>query len=182
MCLDWLPEGSDSRFALTSVRGAAYETLTPEPWTERALWLPVQPDYLLDSRAVRRIPLWLVLAGAVLVIVGVLLQAFSIAAFVRGAGSGALDMHRDVADVVHVGELMVAVGAIWAWWGRWLAVGLAVGFVVLSVVQLLLIGDTDTPGGWVNGLHGFFALVLLLAAVLYAQRAARDLGLAARLS
>jgi hypothetical protein len=131
---------------------------------------------------VQRIPLWLLLAGAVVVVVGVLLQAFSIAAFVRGAGTGALDMHKDVASVVHVGELMIVVGAIWAWWGRWGAVALAVGFVVLSVLQLLLIGDTDKPGGWVNGLHGLLALVIIVAAVLYGQRAARELGLRQTLS
>ena len=131
----------------------------------------------------QRIPLWLLLAGAVVVVVvGVLLQAFSIAAFVRGAGMGALDMHKDVASVVHVGELMIVVGAIWAWWGRWGAVALAVGFVVLSVLQLLLIGDTDKPGGWVNGLHGLLALVIIVAAVLYGQRAARELGLRQTLS
>ena len=130
----------------------------------------------------RRLPLWLLLVGAVLVVVGVLLQAFSIAAFMRGAGSGALDMHKDVADVVHVGEILVAVGAIWAWWGRWVPVGVAAGWVVLSVVQLLLVGDTDKQGGWVNGLHGLLALVLLGGALLYAQRAARELGLRERLS
>jgi peptidoglycan/LPS O-acetylase OafA/YrhL len=130
----------------------------------------------------RRAPLWLLLAGAVLVVVGVLLQAFSIAAFVRGAGPGALDMHKDVADFVHVGEILVAVGAIWAWWGRWTAVGIAVGWIVLSVLQLVAVGDTDKPGGWVNGLHGLLALVLLVGGLLYGQRAARELGFRERLS
>jgi hypothetical protein len=125
---------------------------------------------------VRRFPLWLLLAGAVIVIVGILLQAFSIVAYVRGAGGGALDMHRAVADAVHVGELAVVIGAIWAWWGRWSEVGLAVAFLVVSVLQVLLIGDTDKQGGWVNGLHGLFALVLLIAAVTYAHQAARKLG------
>lgn len=124
----------------------------------------------------RRFPLKLVLVGALVVIVGILLQAFSIVAFVRGAGDGALDMHRVVADVVHVGELAVVIGAVWAWWGRWNDVGLALAFLVVSAVQLLLIGDVDERGGWVNGLHGFLAIVLLIAAVLYAQRAARLLS------
>jgi hypothetical protein len=123
----------------------------------------------------RRFPLWLLLAGAVVVTVGIVLQAFSIAAYVRGAGSGALDMHRAVADAVQAGELAVVIGAIWTWWGRWNDVGLALAFLVVSVVQLLLIGDTDKQGGWVNGLHGLFALVLLLAAAGYAHRAARKL-------
>jgi hypothetical protein len=29
---------------------------------------------------------------------------------------------------------------------------------------VLLVGDTDKSGGWVNGLHGLFALVVLLLA------------------
>ena len=127
----------------------------------------------------RRLPLWVVFGGAVLLIVGIPLQAFSIVAYVRGAGSGALDMHKGVADVVHVGELAIVIGATWAWWRNWTAVGLAAAFLVVSVLQLLLIGDTDKKGDWVNGLHGLLALVLLLAAVLYAQRAARELGLRA---
>ncbi len=125
----------------------------------------------------RRRGLWLLLVGAIVVIVGILLQAFSIVAFVRGAGGGALDMHRAVGDVVHLGELFVVVGAIWLWWRQWTEVLLALGFLVVSVIQLLLIGDIDEPGGWANGLHGFFAIVLLVAAVLYAQVAARGLGL-----
>ena len=45
--------------------------------------------------------LWLVFGGAIVVVVGVLLQAFSIAAYVRGAGEGALDMHGGMSLVVH---------------------------------------------------------------------------------
>ena len=123
----------------------------------------------------QRVPVKLLFAGAFIVIVGIPLQAFSIVAYVRGAGESALDMHGIVADVVHVGELAVVIGAVWAWWGRWRDVGLALGFLVVSAAQVLLIGDTDKRGGWVNGLHGFLALVLLIAAILYAQRAARML-------
>jgi hypothetical protein len=61
----------------------------------------------------RRIPLWLVLVGGAIVVIGVPIQAFTIAAYVRG---------------------------------------------------------------WVNGLHGFLALVILLAGVWYATRARRELG------
>jgi hypothetical protein len=128
----------------------------------------------------RRLPLWLLLAGAVVVIVGITLQAFSIAAYVRGAGAGALDMHQRTADAVFVGEALVVIGAVWTWWGRWAAVGLAVAFLGVSVGQLLLIGDTDESGGWVNGLHGLLALVLLISALAYALLAARKLGLGER--
>lgn len=121
--------------------------------------------------------MWLVLVGAVLVVVTVLLQAFSIAAYVRGAGDGALDMHGGVSLLVHLGQLAVVIGAIVAWWGRWWAVAGALGFLVLSVAQLGFLGDTDKEGGWVNGFHGFLALIVLLAAVAYAQAAMRALGL-----
>ena len=124
----------------------------------------------------------MLLVGSGVVVIGVLLQAFSIVAWVRGAGPGALDMHKDVADAVHVGELAVVVGAVWARWGNWRAVGLAALFLVVSVLQVVLIGDTDKQGGWVNGLHGFLALVVLIAAVAYAERTSRRLGLRARIA
>ncbi len=125
----------------------------------------------------RRTPLWLVLAGGVIVVVGVLIQAFTIAAYVRGAGDGALDAHGGFSMVVHIGELLIVIGAIWAWWGNWNAVGLAVAFLVLCVAQLAFLGDTEEQGGWINGLHGMLALVILLAGVWYAARARRELGL-----
>ncbi len=122
---------------------------------------------------------WLVLGGAALVVVSVLLQAFSIAAYVRGAGEGALDMHGGVSLLVHLGQLAVVIGAIVAWWRNWRAVGMAVAFLVLSFLQLAFLGDTDSEGGWVNGLHGFLALIVLLAAVAYVHVAVRALGLRA---
>jgi len=124
----------------------------------------------------RRLPAKVLLAGALVVVVGIPLQAFSIVAYVRGAGESALDMHRIIGDIVHLGELAVVIGATWAWWGRWREVALAVAFLAVAVAQVLLIGDTDERGGWVNGLHGLFALVLFVAAILYAQQAARILG------
>jgi hypothetical protein len=122
---------------------------------------------------------WLVLVGAVLVIVGVLWQAFTIAAYARGAGEGALDAHGAGSLVVHLGQLAIVIGAIVAWWGNWKAVGLAVAFLVLSVAQLGFLGDNEKEGGWVNGLHGFLALVVLLCGVLYLDVATRALGLRA---
>lgn len=121
--------------------------------------------------------MWLVLAGGVIVVVGVLIQAFTIAAYVRGAGEGALDAHGGFSMVVHIGQLLIVIGAIWAWWGNWGAVGLAVAFLVLSVAQLAFLGDTDEEGGWINGLHGFLALIVLLGGAWYFTRARRALGL-----
>jgi hypothetical protein len=123
--------------------------------------------------------MWLVLAGGAIVVIGVLIQAFTIAAYVRGAGEDALDAHGGFSLVVHVGELLIVIGAIWAWWGNWTAVGLAVAFLVLSVAQLAFLGDTDERGGWINGLHGFLALIVLLAGAWYFTHARRALGLGA---
>jgi hypothetical protein len=120
--------------------------------------------------------LWAVFAGAVITVVGVLVQAFAIAAYARGAGEGALDLHGANSITVHVGQLLVVVGAIWAWRRDIRAIVLALGFLVLSFAQLATLGDTDEPGGWVNGLHGLLALVVLLGAVAYGQIAFRRLA------
>ncbi|HET9242755.1 MAG TPA: hypothetical protein VFN99_04880 [Gaiella sp.] len=125
----------------------------------------------------RRTPLWLVLVGGALVVIGVLIQAFTIAAYVRGAGEGALDAHGGFSTVVHIGQLLIVIGAIWAWWGNWNAVGLAVAFLVICVAQLAFLGDTDEQGGWINGLHGFLAVFIALAGWLYFNRARQALGL-----
>jgi len=121
--------------------------------------------------------LWMVLGGGAIVVVGVLIQAFTIAAYVRGAGEGALDAHGGFSLLVHIGELLIVIGAIWAWWGNWNMVGLAVAFLVLAFAQLAFLGDTDEQGGWINGLHGFLALIILLSGAWYFTRARRELGL-----
>jgi len=132
---------------------------------------------VLDHRLVRRAFTWVVLVGSTLVMLGVLWQAFTIAAYVRGAGDGALDAHLTGSFFVHGGQLGIVIGAIVAYWKNWTAVATAVGFLVLSIAQLLFLGNTEEQGGWINGLHGFLALIILLAGVAYASRAARELGL-----
>jgi hypothetical protein len=121
--------------------------------------------------------LWLVLVGGIVASLGVLWQAFTIAAYVRGAGEGALDAHGGGSLIVHLGELAIVIGAIVAYFGNWKAVGIAIAFLVLSVAQIGFLGDTEETGGWINGLHGLLALIVLLAAIAYALKAARDLGL-----
>ncbi len=76
---------------------------------------------------------------------------------------------------MHIGQLAIVIGAVAAYWGKWRDVGLAAAFLVVSLVQVPLVGNTDERGDWVNGLHGVFALIILLAAVLYAQKAWREL-------
>jgi hypothetical protein len=120
---------------------------------------------------------WAVFVGGILVVLGVLWQAFTIAAFVRGAGDGALDAHGAGSMIVHLGQLAIVIGALVAYWGNWPMVGGAIGFLILSIAQLGFLGDTEKDGGWINGLHGFLALIVLICGLLYAQRAARELGL-----
>jgi hypothetical protein len=123
--------------------------------------------------------LWLAFVGASLVVIGVFLQAFSIAAYVRGAGTGALDMHQSIGATIFFIEIAVFLGALGAWWGTWGAVGLALSLPVIGFLQVILIGDTDPPGqgGWVNGLHGLGAIVVLVLAAAIAHRAMRNPGL-----
>jgi hypothetical protein len=118
---------------------------------------------------------WLVFVGGVVVVLGVLWQAFSIAAYVRGAGEGALDAHLTGSFFVHAGQLAIVIGALVAYWGNWRQVGYAIGFLVLAVAQLAFLGDIDKEGDWINGLHGFLALIILIAGLLYAQKAWREL-------
>ena len=116
-------------------------------------------------RLVRRVFLWLFLLAASLVAAGVFVQAFSIAAYVRGAGSDALDLHSTIGFIVHSVEIVVFLVALVAFWGEWRIVGFAALLPIVGTFQVLLIGDTDKQGGWVNGLHGMFALVVLLIAL-----------------
>ena len=106
---------------------------------------------------------------ALIVAVGVLLQAFSIAAYARGAGPDALELHRTGGFVTHSVEIIVFLAALVAYWGSWKRVGPALLLPVIGTIQVLLIGDTNASGSWINGLHGLFALVVLLLAVGLAQ-------------
>jgi hypothetical protein len=50
-------------------------------------------------------------------VIGVFAQAFSIAAYARGAGSDALDVHTSVGFLVHSVEIVVFLLAPVAFWG-----------------------------------------------------------------
>jgi preprotein translocase subunit SecG len=114
---------------------------------------------------VRRVFLWLYVVTALIVVVGVLLQAFSIAAYVRGAGESALDMHESVGFLTHSVEIVVFLVALVAYRGAWRRLWLPLLLPVVGTFQVLVIGDTDESGGWINGLHGLFAMVVLLLAL-----------------
>lgn len=124
--------------------------------------------YLIDTwrmTLLRRGFLWLYVLAASVIVVGVFVQAFSIAAYARGAGADALDLHTSVGFLVHSIEILVFLLALVAFWGTWRIVGFAALLPVVGTLQLALIGDTDERGSWVNGLHGLFALVVLMLAL-----------------
>jgi hypothetical protein len=123
----------------------------------------------------KRFFLWLLFVGAVIVFIGVFWQAFSIVAYVRTGNEDWVDAHGAGSLPIHLGQLAIVIGALVAYWGNWRMVGGAIGFLVLSVVQLGMIGDTEEQGDWINGLHGLLALVILVAGLLYAQRSWREL-------
>lgn len=123
----------------------------------------------------RRVAVWLFTLAAAIVVAGVFLQAFSIAAYVRGAGQGARDLHETGGFLTHSIEIVVFLLALVAFWGAWRRVGFALLLPLVGTLQVLLVGDTDKSGGWVNGLHGMFALVVLLLAGALAELGRRVL-------
>ena len=124
--------------------------------------------------AMKRTFTWFVFVGGILTVLGVLLQSFTIAAYAAGAGTDALDAHGGGSLVVHIGQLAIVIGVLVAYWGNWPMVGGAIAFLALSIAQLGFI-KPDDGGGWINGLHGFLALIILICGLLYAQRARREL-------
>ena len=82
----------------------------------------------------------------------------------RGAGEGARDLHETGGFLTHSVEIVVFLLALAAFWGAWRRVGFALLLPLVGTLQVLLVGDTDKSGGWVNGLHGLFALVVQLLA------------------
>jgi hypothetical protein len=114
-----------------------------------------------------------------LVVVGVFLQTFSIAAYVRGAGTTARDLHVNGGFITHNIEIVVFLLALAGFWGAWRLVALALLLPLIGTAQVVLVGDTDKSGGWVNGLHGMFALVVLVLAGALAEIGRRSLRAAA---
>lgn len=131
-----------------------------------------------DLKRVQRGFVWLYVLTALIVALGVLLQAFSIAAYARGAGTDALELHQTGGFATHSVEIIVFLAALIGYWGTWKRVAFALLLPVVGTIQVLLIGDTDASGSWINGLHGLFALVVLLLAVALAQEGKRSLSAA----
>jgi hypothetical protein len=121
---------------------------------------------------VRRSFLIAELVLATVVVVGVFVQVYLIASFFFEAGDGAKDAHATVGNViVQPAEIFVLLASFGAWWRRWGAIALSASLAVVGTAQFLLAGGD----GWVGGLHGLGAMVVLVLGTLIAHRDARAL-------
>jgi hypothetical protein len=127
----------------------------------------------------RRTFTWISLALSVIVVLGIAVQLYLIAAWVFGE-SGALDAHKVVGGaVVHPAEVLVFLVSFGAWWKVWPSVAASFGLALLGTIQVFLVGDVNDPGsGYLHGLHGGLALFVAAYACYIAWREARALGLA----
>jgi len=130
----------------------------------------------------RRAFLWINFVLAGLIVVGVFVQAYLITAYVTGAGEGALDAHGFLGfAVIHAAELLVFLTAFGAWPRAWRWIGFTFLLFVVGTVQIFLLPeDSDnvsSSAAYVHGLHGLFALIVLVMAAIIAHRGMRDLGL-----
>jgi hypothetical protein len=128
---------------------------------------------------VRRALLWINFVAASLVALLVFLQAYLITAYATGAGESALDAHGFVGFLfIHGLEAIVFLSALGAWWGIWKWLGLSFFLILFGTVQIFLAPPEDDPAsGWVHGLHGLFALFVMVLAAVIAYRGMIELGL-----
>jgi hypothetical protein len=111
--------------------------------------------------------------AAALVVVGVFVQVYLIASYLFGAGSDALDAHKDMGGVVHAVEVLTFLCSLGGFWRRWVDVGWAFALGVIGTIQLGFADGDD----WVGGLHGLFALLVFMIAAIVVHRSMRSLGI-----
>ena len=129
-----------------------------------------------------RVATWLNLVFASIIVIGVFIQVYLIAAYAMGAGEGALDAHGFVGGlVIHGSELIVFLSAIVAFWRMWKWIAVNFGLFVFGTIQIFLLPPDEDPGSpWLHALHGLFALFVLLYAAYIAKRDMQLLGLRSR--
>jgi hypothetical protein len=127
----------------------------------------------------KRAFLWINFVLATLITLAIFVQAYFITAYISGAGDSALDAHGFLGfAIIHPAEVLVFLTAFGAWPRAWRWIGFTFFLAVLGTVQIALSPDKDNPqDGWVHGLHGLLALVVLVTAAVIAHRGMRDLGL-----
>ena len=129
-----------------------------------------------------RIFRWINFVLSALIVPLIFLQAYLIASYAMGAGEGALDAHGIVGGIfIHGFELLVFLTAFGAWPKQWKWIGFTFALFVVGTIQIFLLPPDDDPvsksAAYVHGLHGLFALVVLVMAAIIAHRGMRDLGL-----
>ncbi|MBA2297118.1 MAG: hypothetical protein H0W14_03690 [Actinobacteria bacterium] len=130
----------------------------------------------------RRIFLWLNMVLTSIVVVGIFVQAYLITAYITGTSGSqdALDAHRFLGfSIIHPLELLVFLTAFGAWPKAWKWIGFTFLLPLIGTIQLFLAPPEtgDRQSGWVHGLHGLLALVVLVMAAIIAHRGMRELGL-----
>ena len=127
----------------------------------------------------RRTFLWVNFVLSSLIVLLIFVQAYLITAYITGAGEGALDAHGFLGfAIIHLAELLVFLTAFGAWPRAWKWIAFTFFLFVLGTVQIFLAPpDEDPASGWVHGLHGLLALVVMVTAAVIAHRGLRDLGL-----
>jgi hypothetical protein len=125
---------------------------------------------------------WVNFIFACIIVVAVFFQAYFIAAYASGAGEGALDAHGITGGlVIHGSELIVFLSALVAFWKNWTWIAVNFGLFAFGTIQIFLAPPDDDPAsGWVHGLHGLFALLVLVYAAYIARRDMRWLGIGRR--
>ena len=128
----------------------------------------------------RRPFVWISLVVCWIVIAGIIVQLYLIAAWVFGE-SGALDAHKFVGGaIVHPAEILVFLIGLAAWWGTWRNVGVSFSLALLGTIQVFVAGSLNDPkNGYAQGLHGGLVLFVAALALYIARRETRGLGLGA---
>ena len=124
--------------------------------------------------------MWISFILSIVVLVGIVLQLYFIAAWVFGE-SGALDTHKTVGGaIVHPAEVLIFLVALGGWWRQWRNVAWSFALALLGTIQVFSVGDLEEPGnGWLHGLHGGLVIFVVALAAYIARREARALGLGA---
>jgi hypothetical protein len=114
---------------------------------------------------VRRVTGGLHLFLAAAIVIAVCVQVYLIGAYVFGAGTDALDAHKDVGWSAHSLELLLFLMALIAWLpGR--DIGLSLGLAVIGTVQVTLASESK----WVGALHPLLALAVFVLSGWLIQR------------
>ena len=130
----------------------------------------------------RRPFVWISLVLTWIVLVGIVFQLYFIAAYIFGAGTGALHAHEDLGGaVVHPAEILVFLVSLGAWWRNWRNIGLSFLLAVVGTAQVFLAGDINKgTNGWLHGLHGGLVPFVIWIAWLISNREMRALGVGPR--